>query len=202
MKSWNLNTFKYYQMEVYLAEYDLYRMYGVEKIFQVTKTIIHPSYRHEYAYLEGNDVALIKFDGFISNGQYDYIHYNELDVNAIFKPGDRCEVVGWGSMLPPGQDISRFLQKAAINIISNSECGRIFSNVADVRSNICAGSGRLSTSSCRGDSGGPLFCTDGKRHHIQVGIVSYGTVPCGQPNIPSVYTRVSEVAGWIKANAN
>lgn len=85
--------------------------------------------------------------------------------------------------------------------MSNTECSKVFEHVKNISSNICAGSGRLSTSACRGDSGGPLFCTDDYNRHVQVGIVSYGEIPCGKPNVPTIYTRISEVAKWIAENA-
>ena len=117
IKNWSRDDFDYYNMNVVLGEYDLDKMYGVEKVFKITRIIVHDSYDNEMAYLYGNDVALIKFDGFVSNTQYDYIKYSLLDVNSMTEPGQRCEVVGWGSMSPSGNGGARFLQKAYINVI-------------------------------------------------------------------------------------
>ena len=83
--------------------------------------------------------------------------------------------------------------------MSNGECKRIYRD--GIKSyHICAGSGPLSTSICRGDSGGPLFCTDSSNRQIQVGIV-HAISSCGKPNIPSIFTRISEVANWISDNS-
>ena len=116
-RQWPLSYLKYYGVQVVLGEYDLHRVYGVEKYFQVTKIILHNSYQSESAYVYGNDVALLKFDGFVSNTQYDYINHTLLDTTSFTRPGSRCDVVGWGSIQPSGVGAARFLQKATINVI-------------------------------------------------------------------------------------
>ena len=39
---------------------------------------------------------------------------------------------------------------------------------------------------------------EGEVSNIQVGIVSWGSYICGAKAFPNVYTRVSEVADWVK----
>ncbi len=53
---------------------------------------------------------------------------------------------------------------------------------------------------CGGDSGGPLIVrsTDqGEAPWYQVGIVSFGTLICGEGQ-PGVYTRVAPFMEWIE----
>ncbi|KAB0396570.1 hypothetical protein E2I00_005849 [Balaenoptera physalus] len=45
----------------------------------------------------------------------------------------------------------------------------------------------------RGDSRGPLICNG-----TLYGIISWGDLPCGQPNRPGVYTRVSQCVTCIQ----
>ena len=54
--------------------------------------------------------------------------------------------------------------------------------------------------SCFVSSGGPLVLLEpnGEPSNTQVGIVSWGVVGCYHPLLPSVFTRVSEVADWVK----
>jgi secreted trypsin-like serine protease len=52
--------------------------------------------------------------------------------------------------------------------------------------------------------GGPLVLGKGEREGapqspvVQVGIVSGGPLKCARPTFPGIYTRVSEVADWVK----
>lgn len=65
---------------------------------------------------------------------------------------------------------------------------------------ICFG-GIKGQDSCGGDSGGPLVMsgTTGPPF-LQVGLVSYGPVNCGQKDVPGVYTSVSHYRNWIETN--
>ena len=66
---------------------------------------------------------------------------------------------------------------------------------------LCAG-GTLGEDACKGDSGGPLMSVEQhpqrrSAQYFQFGIVSFGAIPCGARNAPSVYTRVSKYLDWI-----
>lgn len=67
---------------------------------------------------------------------------------------------------------------------------------------LCAGLADGSRNACNGDSGGPLFVSDGDEP-VQVGIVSWGEGPmdanaaCGHANAYGVYTRLFNYRDWI-----
>jgi len=77
-------------------------------------------------------------------------------------------------------------------------------NVQNCRKNIvvresvlCAGYAVGGKDSCEGDSGGPLAVLDGPGSKwTLVGIVSNG-IMCAKPNLPGIYTRISEYRNWI-----
>lgn len=52
---------------------------------------------------------------------------------------------------------------------------------------------------CQGDSGGPIVEFSSGRP-VQVGIVSFGVLDCGKPNVAEVYTKVGNLFNWIRAN--
>ena len=63
---------------------------------------------------------------------------------------------------------------------------------------VCAGYVEGGKDSCQGDSGGPLVCPENGKA-IVVGVVSYGSDPCGLPKEPGVYARTSRYLSWIKS---
>jgi len=95
-------------------------------------------------------------------------------------------------------------------VVANEECARKYADFRGVNidgSKICAYDPLESGSACQGDSGGPLMAGtrfgedfDSFRYYL-TGVVSFG-FKCGEPDIPGVYTRVSEYSQWISANLN
>lgn len=102
---------------------------------------------------------------------------------------------GWGSTstshFPINPDL---LQTVAKPIIPLDECERVLGPSPLHETNVCTGPLEGGISACSGDSGGPLT-QDGEL----VGVVSWGFIPCGSSNSPSVYTRVSAFIDWIQA---
>lgn len=108
-------------------------------------------------------------------------------------------VAGWGAAVEGGGQ-QRYLLKAEVPFISDSQCGQAYSELVPGEE-ICAGNwddGGVDT--CQGDSGGPMFRRDSSGAWVEVGIVSWG-YGCARPENPGVYSQVSTFAAAIAAAA-
>uniref|UniRef100_A0A6I8PE47 Kallikrein related peptidase 5 n=1 Tax=Ornithorhynchus anatinus TaxID=9258 RepID=A0A6I8PE47_ORNAN len=172
----------------YLVRLGRHSLQGVELTTQLRKGILsfpHPKYSHPK---HDNDLMLIKL------GQ-------PVQPTASVKPislssccpraGARCLVSGWGTTSSPQVNYPKALQCVNLTILSEQACQAAYpGEITD--SMLCAGD-RAGKDSCQGDSGGPLVC-DGTLQ----GLVSWGDVPCAQPNHPGVYTKLCLFTKWIQ----
>ncbi|KAL6429915.1 hypothetical protein ACFW04_007639 [Cataglyphis niger] len=103
---------------------------------------------------------------------------------------------GWGSISKKLRPLlPEVLQKVTVPVLDNQSCLNKFpNNIIGKKpelydSQICTDAiGEVSA--CSGDSGGPLVQLENNTP-IQIGIVSWGVMPCGVNRVPSVYTRVA-----------
>ncbi|XP_045898661.1 serine protease 27-like [Micropterus dolomieu] len=157
----------------------------------VSHVIQHPNYKNT---TKDNDIALLQLSSPVTFT--DYIRPVCLAVDgSVFNAGTTCWVSGWGRIqtnvsLP----FPKNLQELSVPIVSNSDCnvtygGKITNNM------ICAGVTQGGKGICDGDSGGPLVTKNGSVW-VQAGVVSFGR-GCALPNVPGVYTRVSQYQSWI-----
>lgn len=101
------------------------------------------------------------------------IEINKWVSNAAI-PGEMVTVAGWG-MVHQGGNVSKFLQKLTIPIISNHLCNTCnIYNGKITSSMFCAGDlSQAGQDACQGDSGGPLTLGSGQEA-ILIGITSWG----------------------------
>jgi len=109
---------------------------------------------------------------------------------------------GWGStsdgFLPNYPTVLQTIEKP---IVPLAQCRAALEGVeagAPIHdNNVCTGPLTGGSSSCSGDSGSPIT-QDGEI----IGIVSWNYIPCGQPNRPTVYARISAYISWINDTMN
>jgi len=111
-------------------------------------------------------------------------------------PNGNGNLYGWGSISSTSTPVfPGKLQVVDMPIINNDVCQKALGGQGYKlhKTNLCTGPLTGGTSICQADSGGPLI-----QNNKIIGIVSWGKTPCGQPNSPSVFVRVSAFIDWIK----
>ena len=155
------------------------------EITAVSQIIVHPNYvSSSYDW----DVALLKLTQPSSAATI------SLDP-LLFTPGDIATVTGWGRTVSndPSSGPDNLLE-VQVPIVSNQVCSATYGST--VTSNmVCAG--QTGAGACMGDSGGPLVLPNGAGGWVQIGVVSWGGLPCASAGLPSVYARVDQFTGWI-----
>ncbi|XP_076632942.1 trypsin-1-like [Colletes latitarsis] len=186
------------KLRVVAGRYYLNRAEQTDQIINVVRTTVHSGYTGGVAQ---HDIALLKLESPLSFNKF---------VGRVLLPtqGQRqvgqAVLSGWGSIskkiIPV---LPTVLQKAVVPILDNEECYRLLTSQPVVGqqpqlydTQVCSGLAGKEVSACSGDSGGPLAQLSGS-NAVQVGIVSWGMMPCGSSHMPSVYTRVASYVDWI-----
>jgi secreted trypsin-like serine protease len=148
-----------------------------------------------------NDIALLRLSS--------RVQYNDFIKPICLQPdrnlkitdllGQSLVVAGFGATESASSSSTK--QQVSIRVVETDKCDQIFRKegrrLADTQ--ICAG-GVKNQDSCTGDSGGPLMKLVNINQELSwvlYGIVSYGSKPCGEANIPGVYTKVDQYIDWI-----
>uniref|UniRef100_A0A8D0G898 matriptase n=1 Tax=Sphenodon punctatus TaxID=8508 RepID=A0A8D0G898_SPHPU len=117
------------------------------------------------------------------------------DPTHDFPAGKDIWVTGWGATIEGGVGAT-ILQKAEIRVVNQTTCNTLLNNQMTSRM-MCVGVLTGGIDACQGDSGGPLTSVETNSRMFLAGVVSWGD-GCAQRNKPGVYTRVSQLRGWIK----
>jgi trypsin len=125
---------------------------------------------------------------------------------AATRPGTMLRTGGWGTKSAWGFRVAQRLKATKERVYAARKCQRVYSKEDfQGRSMICALGKRVArfhsrlrfhTTSCAGDSGGPVVADTPGGPRL-VGAVSAGTFPCGVGG-PSIYARVSNQLGFIQ----
>lgn len=162
------------------------------QIVVVEKIIIHPQYDKKKV---NNDIAILVLKGSLKLGAT-VVLMRLPNQGEQVPDGAKGIVTGWGAIRENTRPVDG-LRMAEIPVVANAKCNALPEYKGHITANMmCAGYLNGNRDSCDGDSGGPyvISCT-------QVGIVSFGLLNvCGRPNMPGVYTRVSQYRTWINNN--
>uniref|UniRef100_A0A7N5JCU7 MBL associated serine protease 2 n=1 Tax=Ailuropoda melanoleuca TaxID=9646 RepID=A0A7N5JCU7_AILME len=162
---------------------------------------IHEGYTHGAGF--DNDIALIKLKNrVVINSNILPICLPGKEAESFMRTNDIGTASGWG--LTQRGFLARNLMFVDIPIVDHQKCtaayekqsypgGRVTENM------LCAGLEGGGKDSCRGDSGGALVFLDNDTQRWFVGgIVSWGSINCGEANQYGVYTKVINYIPWIK----
>jgi secreted trypsin-like serine protease len=130
---------------------------------------------------------------------------------AATRPGRTVRSGGWGTRSPLGFRVAERLKTTRERVYPARRCDAAYGKTRGFQqaTMICAlgrrvgtaGDGRpLHTTTCIGDSGGPIVAVTPSGPRL-VGVVSAGGFPCGLGGAPSVYARVSSRLGFIQRAA-
>ena len=115
----------------------------------------------------------------------------------------KLTVSGWGKTSAVNVGGSTTLQYALVTVWNQSTCAKsVPPDVQPITGTQLCANGPSAEDACKGDSGGPLVnaTLDGRGdlRYFQIGIVSFAsTLTCGNPSLPTVYTRVAKYLQWL-----
>ncbi|XP_055546996.1 trypsin-1-like [Wyeomyia smithii] len=163
----------------------------------VEMSIVHPDY---LGGVNPSDIAVMRL--------VSYLNYNNFVQPALLPaqgdlatPGP-ATLAGWGSTSTgTTPSMPATLQKVNKPIIDYDTCEEANGGAGNSPlgpTNVCTGPLTGGISACSGDSGGPLYVIE-NGVQTQVGIVSWGWIPCGSIGRPSVYVGVASYRSWVDA---
>jgi secreted trypsin-like serine protease len=118
---------------------------------------------------------------------------------GLAAPGASATFAGWGTTSGGSSEAAVTLQTATTTVLPDDACQRLLGSTFAAAVTLCAiDTGRFSSSTCRGDSGGPLLTRRSDGAWLQIGITSWGSLGCNT-RVPQAFTRVSAVAPWISS---
>lgn len=154
---------------------------------RVANIAVHPQWNPQtFAY----DVAVWKLSAEAEDQPVAFLSSDDGSVGTTYL------ATGWGALAEDGS-FPLDLRKVEIPQISRADCNDGNSYNGNVTEQmLCAGFTLGGRDTCQGDSGGPL-ALNGEL----VGITSWG-VGCARPDLPGVYTRISDaqVRNFIEQN--
>jgi secreted trypsin-like serine protease len=172
------------------------------------------------------DVAVLTLSGAVKGIKP--IELATSSQNNLERPGRHATIAGWGDTVnnPNKYVPANRLQEAQVPIVSDSRADKVpaYKGNFDFVPPLMIGAGGKQSITCQGDSGGPLFVRtsangDGDNgddensrdtnggsggKYTQIGITSFGPIPCLSGSRIAVYTEVNAepIASFIESTAD
>lgn len=182
-------------VNVIAGEWDTNKKSNNEQHRWASKQVVHNKYDDSTM---DNDFALLKLESPMTMNSCVGTVCLPEEGNDV-EPGTLCWISGWGT-LSSGGNQPRYLQEAAVSVLSNRQCKNTGYSSSEITNNMLCAQGMTPDGqvmdACQGDSGGPLVCDKGGVFSIY-GATSWG-YGCADKNYPGVWARVHEALGWIE----
>ncbi|MGB2078341.1 MAG: S1 family peptidase [Vibrio sp.] len=187
------------------------RLMAVSLVDTIGQDIFDPTKQHyiESIYIPSSyqdlnqfsdDIAILKLAEPWSNATSFISLAQANDSTQYRQPDFPFSVLGYGLTDSQTNTGSDFLRQAQVSYLDQDICNQEAGfDLTD--SQLCVTSeivNELRSGPCGGDSGGPLLAQINGQP-LQVGVVSFGPVLCGNPDVSyqSVYTEVADFQDWI-----
>nr|QTX15576.1 granzyme B [Camelus bactrianus] len=173
-------------INVTLGAHNIKKQERNQQVIPVRKAIRHPDYnKRNYA----NDIMLLQLQR--KAKQTAAVRPLRLPGGrARVKPGQACDVAGWGRVAVAMNNYPDTLQEVKLIVQEDQKCESHLRNYYNNIIQLCVGDPKKKKASFKGDSGGPLVCDN-----VAQGIVSYGQK---DGSTPRACTKVSSFLPWIK----
>lgn len=116
-----------------------------------------------------------------------------LGSDALYRPGQFVTAMGWGNTDPDLPFFPDRLRMVDVPLLAPEECVAANPDAGDLSTYFCAGVRGQGV--CHGDSGSPIIRSIGGRVY-QIGVVSFGDVPCAMQGAPAAYVNLSSGELW------
>ncbi|XP_019868246.1 trypsin-1 [Aethina tumida] len=174
---------------------------AVNRFSRITVRGVKKIREHEAfdAYTYNNDIAVLELDEPVDFGSS--IQPICLPEAGADYSGRIALVAGWGRTAEQSKP-SNVLRKVAVPVWSKKECISSGYGERKISENMfCAGYPDGEKDACQGDSGGPLHMSNELGDMELIGVVSWGR-GCARPNLPGVYTKVTNYLDWVYETLN